>query len=97
MAESPFSPNVATTNAAIIQITTTHNLSPASVTTALTTNSSFLMAASSAAVGDDNLSLTCSKKQAFAPADPALGGRGAEMGSKKANKEHDKMQVEELK
>jgi hypothetical protein len=49
----------------------------------LTTNSYFLVAASSAAVGDNNLSSTCSRKQAFVPADPALGGPGAEMGSKK--------------
>jgi hypothetical protein len=66
-----------------MQITTNQNPSPAAFTTALTTNSYFLVAASSAAVGDNNLSSTCSRKQAFVPADPALGGPGAEMGSKK--------------
>jgi hypothetical protein len=68
-------------------ITTNQNPSPAAFTTALTTNSYFLAAVSSAAVGDNNLSSTCSRKRAFVPADPALGGWGAEMGSKKAKKE----------
>jgi hypothetical protein len=34
---------------------------------------------------------------AFLPSDPSLGGRGAEMGKKKAKKEYDKLQSEELK
>jgi hypothetical protein len=98
--ESPFPPDSATTNAAIMQITTNQNPSPAAVTDASATNISFsTVATSSAAVGDNNLSLAASssKKRAFLPADPALGGCGAEMGAKKAKKEHDKNRAEELK
>jgi hypothetical protein len=94
--ESPFLPDSATTNAAIMQITTSQNPSPAAVTYALASSFS-TVATSSAAVGDNNLSSTSSKKRAFVPADPALGGRGAEMGAKKAKKEHDKTRAEELK
>jgi hypothetical protein len=93
--ESPFPPDSVTTNTAfLLQIATNLNPSPPAAVAAVST-----VATSSAAVGDNNLSLAASssKKRAFVPADPALGGRGAEMGAKKAKKEHDKMRAEELK
>jgi hypothetical protein len=64
--ESPFPPDSATTNAAIMQITTNQNPSPAAVTDALATNISFsTVATSSAAISDNNLPSTSSKKRAF--------------------------------
>jgi hypothetical protein len=98
--ESPFPPDSATTNTAIMEITTNQNPSPETVAAGTSTMSSFLTATSSAAVGDNNnlsSTLTSSKKRAFVPADPALGGRGAEMGAKKAKKENDKTRAEEIK
>jgi hypothetical protein len=87
MAESPFLPDLATTNTAILQMSTNQNSSPETVAASTSTISNFSMAeSSSAAVGHDSnmSSSTSSKKRAFVPADPALGGRGAEMGQKKA-------------
>jgi hypothetical protein len=95
MAESPFPPDSATTNAEIMQMATTNlNPSPPAAVAAAST-----VATSSAAVSHDNnlSSSTSSKKRAFVPADPALGGRGAEMGAKKAKKENDKIRAEEMK
>jgi hypothetical protein len=88
MADSPFPSDSANTNTAILhQITTNLNPSPPAAVAAVST-----VATSSAAVVQDNnlSSSTDSKKRAFVPADPALGGRGAEMGAKKAKKENDK-------
>jgi hypothetical protein len=99
-AESPFPPDLVTTNTEILQISTSQNPSPETVAAGTSTISYFLMAESSSAdVSRDNnlLSSTLSQKRAFVPADPALGGRGAEMGAKKAKKEHDKTRAEELK
>jgi hypothetical protein len=82
-AESPFPPDSATINATIMEMTTNQYLPPAAVAAGLTTNISFsTVATSSAAVGDNNLSSTSLKKRAFVPADPALGGRGAETGGR---------------
>jgi hypothetical protein len=96
---SPFPPDSATTNAAIMQITTNQNPSPAAVTDASATNISFsTVATSSAAVGDNNLSLATSsskKKPLFLPI--LLWAVGAEMGAKKVKKEHDKNRAEKLK
>jgi hypothetical protein len=79
-------------------LTAYQNPSPETVAAGTSTMSSFLTFTSSAAVGDNNnLSLTSSKKRAFVPADPALGGRGAEMGAKKAKKENNKTRAEEIK
>jgi hypothetical protein len=62
--ESPFPPDSAMTNAAIMQITTNQNPSPAAVTDASATNISFsTVATSSAAVGDNNLSLATSSSK----------------------------------
>jgi hypothetical protein len=81
-----------------MEITTNQNLSPENIAAGTSTLSSFLTATSSAAIGDNNnLSLTSSKKRAFVPDDPALGGHGAEMGAKKAKKENDKIRAEEIK
>jgi hypothetical protein len=99
-AESPFPPDSATTYTEILQKATNQNPSPETVAAGTSTISNFSMSeSSSAAVGRDNnlLSSTSSQKRAFVPADPALGGRGAEMGAKKAKKENDKNRVEELK
>jgi hypothetical protein len=95
MADSPFPPDLANTNTAILhQITTNLNPSPPAAVAAIST-----VATSSAAIGQDNnlSSSTDSKKRAFVPADPALGGHSAEMGAKKAKKENDKNRTEELK
>ena len=94
--ESPFPPDSANTNTAILQqIATNLNPSPPAAVAAVST----VATSSSAAVGHDNnlSSSTSSKKRAFVPADPALGGRGAEMGAKKAKKENDKIRAEEMK
>jgi hypothetical protein len=101
--ESPFPPDSATTNTAIMQITANQNPSPETVAAGTSTMSSFLTFTSSAAIGDNNnlsstsSKKTSSKKRAFVPADPALGGRGTEMGAKKAKKENDKTRAEEIK
>jgi hypothetical protein len=99
--DSPFLPDSATTNTAILQISTNNNPSPETVAAGTSTMSSFLMAeSSSAAISVNNLSLSAvssSKKRACVPADPALGGCGAEMGAKKAKKENDKTRVQEIK
>jgi hypothetical protein len=72
-----------------MQMATT-NLNPSppeTVAAGTSTNISFsTVATSSAAIGDNNFLSTSSKKRAFVPADPALGGRGAEMGAKKRRK-----------
>jgi hypothetical protein len=87
-AESPFPPDSATINTTIMEMTTNQYSPPAAVAAGLTTNISFSTVATSSAavVSDNSLSLTSSKKQAFVPADPAMGGRGAEMGAKKRKK-----------
>jgi hypothetical protein len=94
--ESPFPPDSANTNTAILQqIATNLNPSPPAAVAAVST-----VATSSAAVGDNNLSLAASsssQKRAFVPVDPALGGCGSEMGAKKAKKENDKIRAEEIK
>jgi hypothetical protein len=75
ISESPFPPESATTNTAILEM----NKNPSPETVAATSAAVATVAALSAAAadgGDNNLSLKC----AFVPVDPALGGRGAEMG-----------------
>jgi hypothetical protein len=91
ISESLFPPESATTNTAILEM----NKNPSLETVAGTSAAVATVATSSAAANgsDNNLSL----KRAFVPVDPALGGRGAEMGIKKAKKENDKARAAELK
>jgi hypothetical protein len=87
-------PDSATANTTIMEMTTNqYSSSTPAVAVASLSNSSFSNVASS----DDLNKKRAAPPVAFLPSDPSLGGRGAEMGKKKAKKEYDKLQSEELK